>query len=124
MDAKKMRMIELYFEGKTDSEIAQALGVRRETVNQWRHHDPKVISKMNRVIEERKQEFKNHMNSLLEKSFRVLEKSLDDKEVSVKVAMEILKLAGNAGLIKSTFEHGPISLEAVENKLFLEKLSN
>jgi uncharacterized protein YjcR len=122
LDTKKERMIELYFEGKTDGEIAEALGVRRETVNQWKHHDAEVVAEINRIIEERKQRFQTRMNKLIEKSFGVLEKSLDDGEVSVKVAMEILKLAGSAGLIKSIYEHGPINLEAVRSKITLDEM--
>jgi Homeodomain-like domain len=40
--------IDLVLEGKTDGEIAEAVGVTRPTVNLWRNRHPAFIAEMNR----------------------------------------------------------------------------
>lgn len=36
---KQSQSLDLFALGLTDGEIAQTVGVKRETVNRWRHHD-------------------------------------------------------------------------------------
>jgi len=45
---RQERAMDVLLRGGRDSEAAEAAGVRRQTVNKWRHHDAAFIAALNR----------------------------------------------------------------------------
>ena len=91
----QIQAIPLIVEGKTDAEVAEAIGKTRETVNRWRNHD-----------EDCKRELKAARNSYLEaqisavsaraqKAIAVLDELLDseDERIRLQAASLLLKSA-------------------------------
>ena len=44
LNQKQLNAIELLLQGGTDSEVAEAVGVSRQTVNEWKNHDPNFVA--------------------------------------------------------------------------------
>ena len=79
--------------GKTDTEVAEAVGVTRETINRWRNHDNDF---MRELRQSRKAELDSHMitiSNVNKKAVNVLEKLLDshDEQIRMRAAIHLLK---------------------------------
>src|SRR5579884_1829578 len=47
LSVAQLNAIDLLVCGATDGEAAEAVGVSRQTVNTWRHHDPAFVAELN-----------------------------------------------------------------------------
>ena len=48
LNEKQQQAIQLLLVGQTDQQVADAVGVTRQTVNQWKNQDPVFVARMNR----------------------------------------------------------------------------
>ena len=90
---QQLLAIPLILAGKTDAEVAEAVGVARETVNRWRNHD---FDFQRELRESRKAHLDSHMMALTrvnKKAVDVLENLLDsdDEQTRLRAAMHLLK---------------------------------
>ncbi len=119
---EQLNAIDLLILGKTDREVAEAVGVRRETVTKW-HKNPFFSAELSIRREELWSDAKLRLKSLAQEAVNVLTRGLSsqDEKVAITAAVHILKTVGLYGEVKQDF--GPDTPEeavwkqAVERKL-------
>ena len=90
---QQLLAIPLIVAGKSDAQVAEAVGVARETVNRWRNHD---FDFQRELRESREAHLDSHMMALTrvnKKAVDVLENLLDsdDEQIRMRAAMHLLR---------------------------------
>ncbi len=101
--------------GKTDQETADAVGVTRQTVNEWRNHHAAFIAELNLRREAVWGAGVDRLRSLLPMALGVLERALA-ADPDPKLAIEVLKLGGLASRDLGTDGIGPTDPERYERQ--------
>ena len=109
-----MNAIEHLLQGKSDRAVAEATGVSRQTVSEWKNHDPLFIAELNRQRSEMWWEARERLKSLANRALDIVELQLDsgDPKASLAAAKYILqgtRLLGDTDLPTS----GPTTPEGV-----------
>ena len=93
LSIEKENAIEHLLQGKSDRATAEAVGVSRQTVWEWRNHDPLFIAKLNRQRYELWDEARERMKSLANRALDVVELQLgsDDPKSSLAAAKYVLQ---------------------------------
>jgi hypothetical protein len=80
-------------QGQSDKAAAEAVGVSRQTVWEWRNHDPLFIAELNRQRFEMWDEARERLKSMANRALDVLEQQLGsgDSKVSLAAAKYILQ---------------------------------
>jgi hypothetical protein len=91
LSAEQRSAIELLLQGKSDREVAEAIGVARETAWQWRNVHPIFIAELNRRRKELWLDAQERLRALVGKAIEVLEKVVESGDV--KTSVEVLKVA-------------------------------
>jgi hypothetical protein len=77
LSPKQELALELTLEGQSDAEIAEAVGVTRQTVNLWRNRHPGFIAEVNRrrrqLAAKREARLETLMNEVLQASLELIE---------------------------------------------------
>ena len=94
--------------------VAEAVGVSRQTVWEWRNHDPLFIAELNRQRSEMWREARERMKALANRALDVVELQLGSSEpkaalAAAKYVLQGTQLLGDTDLPRS----GPTSPEAV-----------
>jgi hypothetical protein len=120
---EQLNAIDLLILGKTDREVAEIVGVRRETITKW-HKNPFFSAELNVRREELWIDAKLRLKSLVHEAVNVLTNGLASKEekVAITAAVHILKTVGLYGEVKQNF--GPDTPEEVVWKQATEKKLN
>lgn len=92
LSIEQLNAIDLLVMGKTDREVAEAVGVSRQTVTSWRLYNPHFQAELNRRRKEIWGAAVDRFRSLLLKSLDTVERALDEGDA--KTAVELLKMAG------------------------------
>ncbi len=119
LSQEQMNATEHLLQGKSDRAVAEAVGVSRQTVWEWRNHDPLFIAELNRQRSEMWYEARERLKSLTNRALDVVELQLGsgDPKASLAAAKYVLqgtRLLGDTDLPKG----GPTTPEAV----IMEKL--
>ena len=117
---EQLNAIDLLILGKTDREVAEIVGVRRETITKW-HKNPFFSAELNVRREELWIDAKLRLKSLVHEAVNVLTNGLasKDEKVAITAAVHILKTVGLYGEVKQNF--GPDTPEEVVWKQATEK---
>jgi HEAT repeat protein len=110
--------VALVLAGKTDGEAAEAAGVTRQTVWEWRHNHPTFIAEVNRRRKEVWGAAAERLRGLLGRAVEVLEEGLDaqDPRVRQRAASLVLQVLGL--MEKRHWEPvGPTTPEEVEQEV-------
>ena len=85
--------IDLLIQGKGDREVAEAVHVSRQTVNQWQNHDAVFVAALNARRQETWGSQSERLRNLVAKAIDVLEEDLssDEKKLRQSAAIHILK---------------------------------
>jgi hypothetical protein len=85
--------IEHLLQGQSDRAVAEAVGVARQTVWEWRKHDPLFIAELNRQRSELWKEAHERLRSLANRALDVVELQLgsDDPKASLAAAKYVLQ---------------------------------
>ena len=90
--------IDLLITGKTDLEVAQALGLNRVTVTRWRLYDVLFQAELDRQRHALWSAGADRLRALVPKAIetveRALERARENDELDVRLAFQILKMAG------------------------------
>ena len=107
--------VDLIVAGKTDTQVAEAIGKTRSTVNIWRNHDPLFIATLN----DRRQQIwgsqLNRLHTLAAEAVDALQDGLHDTDIKVRLtaAVHILKATGVYGATPhGTLETDPAQIAA------------
>lgn len=89
----------LILQGQTDGEVAQAVGVTRQTVNGWRNRDAEFAAELNRRRQELWGAQEQRLRNLLEKAVDVLAEDLDGEDLKLRqgAAVHVLRAVGLYG---------------------------
>jgi hypothetical protein len=106
--------IDLLIHGKTDGDTALAVGVTRQTVNEWRNHNPVFIAELNARRQEIYGACGERLRALVPKTIDALEKTFEygDPKERITAAVHILKAAGLYGTLSAP--DGPTDAAEVE----------
>ena len=79
--------------GKSDAQVAEAVGVARETVNRWRNHDQDFKNELSQSRVAHNDALLIALSSVHTKAFEVMEEFLDseDEQIRMRAAMHLLK---------------------------------
>lgn len=96
LSIEQQNAIDLLVTGKTDREVAEAVGVSRQTVCQWRLHNPVFQAELNKRRKEVWGATVDKMRALLPEALDTLAAELrnPDNKDRWKVALELLKMSG------------------------------
>lgn len=114
--------IDLLIHGKTDGDTALAVGVTRQTVNEWRNHNPVFIAEMNARRKEIYGAHGERLRALVPKAIDALEKTFEygDPKERITAAVHILKAAGLYGTLSAP--DGPTDVaEVLEERELVER---
>jgi hypothetical protein len=114
LSIEQANALEHLLQGQSDRAVAEAVGVARQTIWEWRNHDPLFIAELNRQRSEMWQEARERLKSLANRALDVVELHLDsdDPKASLAAAKYILqgtRLLGDTDLPKE----GPTTPEDV-----------
>jgi hypothetical protein len=90
----QLNAIDLLVTGATDQEVADQVGVTRQTVNGWRNLHPWFQAELNRRRVELWGSAVDQLRALLPRAVAALAEELDGGEARARVAVDILRLAG------------------------------
>lgn len=104
LDASKLtteqeNAIDLLLTGKRDAEVGELVGVTRQTVNQWRNHNPAFMAELNRRRLALWEGNLDRLRSLVSDSVSVLESDLNGPDPAAQraAAVHILRAVGIYG---------------------------
>jgi hypothetical protein len=114
LSIEQANALEHLLQGQSDRAVAEAVGVARQTIWEWRNHDPLFIAELNRQRSEMWTEARERLKSLANIALDVVELHLgsDDPKASLAAAKYILqgtRLLGDTDLPKE----GPTTPEGV-----------
>jgi hypothetical protein len=92
--------VDLLLQGKNDGEVAEAVGVTRQTVNTWKNHDAAFIATLNTRRKDLWEAQASRLRGLVGKAVDVLEETLGykgDPKVRQAAAVHILRTVGLYG---------------------------
>jgi len=106
--------IEHLLQGQSDKAAAEAVGVSRQTVWEWRNHDVLFIAELNRQRFEMWQEARERLKSLANRALDVVELQLDSDDPKAALAAAKYVLQGTR-LLGETELHvgGPTTPEGM-----------
>jgi hypothetical protein len=95
---EQLNAVDLLILGKTDREVSELVGVRRETVTKW-HKNPFFSAELNSRREELWADAKLRLKALAHEAVNTLSNGLHsaDEKVAITVAVHILKTVGLYG---------------------------
>ena len=88
--------LDLLIQGRNDRQVAEQVGVSRQTVWEWRHRHPGFATELNRRRQEIWGAQLERLRGLAEKAIDVLETTLDE-EASLSAAVHVLRAVGAYG---------------------------
>ena len=98
LTVQQRNAIDLLIAGKTDLEVAQALGLNRVTVTRWRLYDVLFQAELGRQRHALWSAGADRLRALVPKAIdtveRALERAQEQDQMDVRLAMQILKMAG------------------------------
>ena len=88
------RAIPLIIEGKTDAQVGEAIGKRRETINRWRNQDELFIKELKAAREAYLDAQITALSATTPKVITVLQDLLDseDEKIRMQAATHLLKV--------------------------------
>jgi Skp family chaperone for outer membrane proteins len=104
LSSKQLMAIDMILMGSNDREVAESIGVGRNTVNKWKNHDEDFQAELNERRRELNEATQNRIRSLTQKALDAIEYALERGDA--RIALEVLKMAGFAKL-----EEPPIDKE-------------
>lgn len=90
ISAKQEIAIQELMRGSTDSEAANAAGVSRQTVNEWKNSNPEFIAAFNALRNSVNEAVVEKRKALLTKAYAQLENKLDS-ELSVSDLVKVIQ---------------------------------
>ena len=99
LTAKQQQAISLLLSYKNDTEVAQELGVARQTVNTWKNKNQDFATELDRQQQELNQENQLQLSGLVGQSIQVLRQSLasENERIRLSASIHVLKATGLYG---------------------------
>lgn len=117
LSIEQLNAIDLLVQGKSDREVAEAVGVSRQTVTEWRNRNAVFAAELNRRRQEVWGAQVERLRQLVARAVDVLEQDLeqtDDPRLRQSAAVHILRCVGLYGA--SLEPTGPTDPEDIERQ--------
>jgi hypothetical protein len=119
LSLEQMNAIDHLLQGQSDRAVAEAVGVSRQTVWEWRNRDPLFIAELNQQRLELWSEARERLKTLANRALDVLEEQLDSGDPKAALAAAKYVLQGTQLLGDTNLSlNGPTTPEEV----IMEKL--
>ncbi len=92
LSEKQLMAIDLILSGKVDREVAEAVGVSRSTISDWRNGNYVFQAELNKRRREIQEAGREKLRRIRNKALDTVEKAIEEGDV--KTALEILRLTG------------------------------
>jgi len=92
LSEKQLMAIDLILSGKVDREVAEAVGVSRSTISDWRNGNYLFQAELNKRRREIQEAGRERLRRIRNKALDTVEKAIEEGDV--KTALEILRLTG------------------------------
>ncbi len=89
LDQRQLKAVELILSGCSDEDVAEELGVRRETVCRWRNNNLSFQAVLNRGKKELWDDATSKLRNLAHKAIETIAGAIEDGDV--KTSMDLLK---------------------------------
>jgi hypothetical protein len=109
LSVEQLTAIDVLVMGKTDAEAAQAAGVTRPTVTDWRNHHPVFKAMLNERRSALWAEAHDRLRALVGKAIENLEHAVHEGKLPVSI--EVLKIVGLYGAVGAP--SGPTSPDVI-----------
>ena len=106
LSIEQQNAIDYLLQGKSDRATAEAVGVSRQYLLEWRNHDPLFIAEVNRQRSEMWNETCGRMRHLAKRALDVLELQLDSDDPKASLAAAKYVLQGNHLLGDTSLSQG------------------
>jgi transposase len=97
---EQQNAIDLLLQGKSDREVAEAVGVSRQTVTEWRNRNAPFVAELNRRRQEVWGSQTERLRQLVAQAVSVLEEDLQqnqDRRLRQAAAVHVLRAVGLYG---------------------------
>ena len=104
LTSQQQKSIRLFLSGCNDTEVAEELGVARQTVNAWKNKNQGFAAELDRQQQELNQENRLQLSGLVGQSIRVLRQSLEseNERIRLSASIHVLKATGLYGQDQET----------------------
>jgi len=104
LTSQQQKSIRLFLSGCNDTEVAEELGVARQTVNAWKNKNQGFAAELDRQQQELNQENRLQLSGLVGQSIRVLRQSLEseNERIRLSASIHVLKATGLYGQVQET----------------------
>lgn len=106
LSVEMLNAIDLLVLGQSDAQVAEQVGVTRQTICQWRHDNPQFLSELNRRRQGVWQAAHDRFRALLQKAIDKIEAALDGEE-GLNTARDLLNRCGLGTIPAPTGETDP-----------------
>lgn len=113
INGKQEKALELVLRGMNDVEVAKAIGVTRQTVNNWRRFNTAFIETLTDERKLLREKHQDSINGLVEKAIEVMKNALDDEDP--KIRLQAVKLVLNSAVLKDSLKEKPEVNEVEES---------
>lgn len=113
LSIEQQNAIDHLIQGKSDRSTAEAVGVSRQTVWEWRNKDPLFIAELNRQRAELWSEARERLKSLANRALDVLESQLSSNDSKASLAAAKYVLQGTSLLGDMDLTLSPMTPEDV-----------
>lgn len=87
--------VEILLQGRSDRSVADAVGVSRQTIWEWRNRNPVFIAELNKRRSEMWREARERLKSLANRSLDTVEQQLGSEDPKIALSAAKYVLAGN-----------------------------
>ena len=100
LNIEQENAIDLLIQGTSDREVAEAVGVSRQTITEWRNHNSAFVAALNKKRYEIWGVQTERLRTLVEQAVDVLESDLSSEDMRLRqsAAVHILKAVGLYGV--------------------------
>ena len=111
--------IDYILQGLTDKEVAEKVGVTRQTVNEWKNKNSAFIAELNRKKKMLYEAIMQRLINLSSKALETVEREIDNG--NWKLAFEVLKIAG-FDKSKKEIDFGKIDENEIERDMKMSEM--
>ena len=96
LSGPQQKAINLFLAGMNDTEVAEELGLARQTVNKWRNKNQNFGAKLEQQQRELNKESRQQLSGLVSRSVEVLRQSLESENERIRqsTVVHVLKATG------------------------------
>ena len=96
LSGPQQKAINLFLAGMNDTDVAEELGLARQTVNKWRNKNQNFGAKLEQQQRELNKESRQKLSGLVSRSVEVLGQSLESENERIRqsTAVHVLKATG------------------------------